>query len=158
MTLSAGRGSVLKNATITVSPTTLTNPWTQPLTIVGTVTIDKVSQPFKCTVSASPSYSYAIVQTPVQFDTPFTIALVVSFNQVQFAGQSLTFTGVDSSSIFDNLKTDPTGAHIQTVTTGTLTLTATSSSVGTPVTGTLSITAGGVARQVPITGTVGAGQ
>ena len=155
VTLSAGLGSVLKNATLTVSPTTLINPWTQPMRIVGTVTIDNVSQPFQCTVA---SYSYAIFQTPVQFNTPFTIALAVGFNQAQFAGQSLTFAGVDSTSIFANLTTDPTGAGIQTITAGTLTLTATSSSVGTPVTGMLSFTAGGVTRQIPISGTVGAGQ
>jgi uncharacterized protein (TIGR03437 family) len=155
--ISAGLGTVLQTATLSVLPTSLTNPWTQSVTIVGAVMIDATSVQLQCSVYVS--LNLASCTTVLNASVLPPILLFVEFDQlVSVSGQSVTFGAVDPASVFDNLTKDPTGSNIQSVTSGTLTLTASSANVGSLVTGTLQFSAGGVTRQILLTATITTGQ
>jgi uncharacterized protein (TIGR03437 family) len=148
--VSAGLGTTLESATVTVSPTSLTNIWTQYVMAAGTATIDGIAVQMQCDGGAVISYAFCTTATNSQ------ILLAVGFEQlVSFSGQTLTFGAVDANSIF---APNPTGAGAQPVTSGTLSLTGSSTVIGSPITGTLSFTAGGVTRQLPLSLSLTQGQ
>jgi uncharacterized protein (TIGR03437 family) len=142
-------------ASLKVTPPAASNPFAgHSILVQGTVTIDGVTVHFNCSVIALPG-----VTPEAHFDNNYDgasnmMVMMVFGQQVAIGANSITFTGVNTGAIFDDFRTDPTGAKFQAITAGTLSLTANSSAVGGPVTGSLQFTAGGVTRQSAVNGTI----
>jgi uncharacterized protein (TIGR03437 family) len=149
--VSAGLGTALQSATLTVSPTSLTNIWTHFITAQGTTTIDGMSVQLQCLLSAV-TPTAGCYNSQLSGSVPPPILLAVSLGQLSaYSGQTVTFGSVDSSlSEFDDFTTDPTGVHLAAITSATMSLTGSATAAGSPITGTLSFTAGGVTRQIPL--------
>ncbi|HEY3444529.1 MAG TPA: hypothetical protein VGK29_27510 [Paludibaculum sp.] len=121
-----------RTATLTVSPVVVVSPWRDyEIWIDGSITLEGRQVATKITWSLPSIMNWAHVNTTG--DTSALMLLYAYFTGPSISGNSVTFSGINPLGYFQNLR----GAGGGFLKSGTLTLTASGSSVGTTVTGNL---------------------
>jgi uncharacterized protein (TIGR03437 family) len=139
LTITAALDGVQRTATLTVLPGASSNAFQDyELTITGTMTLAGKTMSTTITSGVPEGIPQALVDTTADISSGI-IVFSYLFNPT-IVGNTVTFTGTNGQGEYTNLST----GIISVITSGTLSLTATSPSVGTSVNGTLQFaTAGG---------------
>ena len=139
LTITAALNGIQRTATLTVLPGVSTNPFHDYwITMTGTMTLAGKTIVTTIISSVPGSMPEAVVDTTA--DMSSGIVVYCYFFNPTLSSNTVTFTGTNGQGIYTNAS----GSGAGVITSGTLSLTAASPSVGTSVSGTLQFsTAGG---------------
>jgi uncharacterized protein (TIGR03437 family) len=149
LTITAALNATQRTATLTVLPGASSNAFHDYwITMTGTMTLAGKTIVTTIISEAPGSTPEAVVDTTA--DMSSGIVVYSYFFNPTFLGNTVTFTGTNGQGIY----TTPSGSGAGVITSGTLSLTATSPSVGTSVSGTLQFSTAGGSFNASFTGKI----
>ena len=148
LTITAVLNGIQRTATLTVLPGVTNVFHDYWITMTGTMTLAGKTIATTIISQVPGSTPEAVVDTTG--DMSSGIVVYSYFFNPTFSGNTVTFTGTNGQGIY----TTPSGSGAGVVTSGTLSLTATSPSVGTSVSGTLQFSTAGGSFNASFTGKI----
>jgi hypothetical protein len=149
LTITATLNGIQRTATLTVLPGASSNAFHDYwITMTGTMTLAGKTIPTTIISSVPGSIPEAVVDTTANMSSG--IVVYCYFFNPTLSGNTVTFTATNGQGMYTNTSGGGTGI----ITSGTLSLTATSPSVGTSVSGTLQFSTAGGSFNATFTGKI----
>ena len=151
VTITASFGSGSQTATLTINPTDQSPFYEKGVIVDLKLTLEGKQVSARATLIALPGGSHlGALDNSLDFSS--LILLVMGFNEARFAGNTISFTSVIAAA--SNYGNFNSGFTLETITSGSLTLSIESARAGAAVTGNLQITTPSKKLTSVVTGTV----